>query len=167
MGKIKSLLRDRGGFTLIEIIVVAGIMTLFSLTLISVFLATVRGGSKSQLVQAAHQEGDLAVRRLADAVRSSLGVSCSNDELTVTLPSGADAVYNLVDDSGLSRVASNSSLFLTGTLVEATGLSFSCYQGVLGNQVVTMSLILTAGATGQNQEQWQQEFATSVSTRQY
>ena len=162
MGKIR-------GFTLIEIVVVTGIMALFSLTLIAVFLATVRSGGKSQLIQAAHQEGDFALKQMAGTIRNSNSVSCAADTITVTAGSGAEIVFSLVDASGLTRVASDSSRFLTGTLAQASNLRFSCYQGLLGNQVVTLSFILNTQPSGggQIQEQFQQEFATSVSTRQY
>ncbi len=164
MGKIKSLPGACRGFTLIEIVVVAGIMALFSLTLIGVFLATVRSGSKAQLLQAGHQEGDFALQQMADVVRGAKAVSCGGDSITVTSASGSEIIFSSVD----SRVASDSS-FLTGTLAEVTNLNFDCFPGRLGNQVVTLTLELNArpAGGGQVQEQFVQEFATSVSTRQY
>lgn len=161
--------KNNRGFTLIEIVVVAGIMALFSLTLISVFLATVRSGSKAQLLQAGHQEGDFALRQMADAVRRAKAVSCNGDSITVTTASGSEIVFSPVEDNGITRVASDSSRWLTGKLAEATNLSFVCYPGKLGNQVVTLTLELNARPAGGGQvhEQFVQEFATSVSTRQY
>ena len=157
MGKIK-------GFTLIEIVVVAGIMALFSLTLISVFLATVRSGSKAQLLQAGHQEGDFALQQMAQIIRGAKAVSNCGASITVTSASGAEIIFSESDN----RVASDSS-YLTGTLAEVTNLNFGCYPGHLGNQVVTLTLELNARplGDGQVQEQFVQEFATSVSTRQY
>lgn len=169
MGKIKSLFAYRQGFTLIEIVVVAGIMALFSLTLIGVFLATVRSGGKSQLIQAVHQEGDFALKRMSSVIRGSQAVSCNGSQISVTGPAGAEIVFSLVSDAGLTRVASDSGNFLTGVVAEAANMSFNCYQGALGNQVVTISFELNAGPAdgGQVQERFTQEFATSVSTRQY
>lgn len=148
------------GFTLIEIVVVAGIMALFSLTLVSVFLATVKGGSKSQLTQAVHQEGDFALKTMASSIRSSQLVNCNGAEITLTTALGSPIVYSLVDDGGVTRVASDSSRFLTGNLAQAAALNFTCYPGILGNQVVTLTLTLDA-------TEFTQDFATSVSTRQY
>lgn len=170
MGKIGLSRRNVGGFTLIEIVVVAGIMAIFSLTLIGVFLATVRTGNKSQLTQAVHQEGDFALKRMANTIRNSQAVSCNGDVITITNPGGAEIIFSLVADGDITRIASDSSSFLTGKLAEVTGLSFSCYQGLLGNQVVTMALTLNThpgAASGQAQEKSVQQFATSVSTRQY
>ena len=170
MGKI---IKNNRGFTLIEIVVAAGIMALFSLTLISVFLATVRSGSKAQLLQAGHQEGDFALRQMARVIRGAKEVSCDSGSITVTGTSGQEIVFSVVpDDNGFPRVASDSNLdinFLTGTMAEVTNLNFNCYPGQKGNQVVTITLKLNAqpDGGGQVQEQFVQEFATSVSTRQY
>ena len=170
MGKI---IKNNRGFTLIEIVVAAGIMALFSLTLISVFLATVRSGSKAQLLQAGHQEGDFALRQMARVIRGAKEVSCDSGSITVTGTSGSKIVFSVVpDDNGFPRVASDSDSdinFLTGTMAEVTNLNFDCYPGQKGNQVVTITLKLNAqpDGGGQVQEQFVQEFATSVSTRQY
>jgi len=170
MGKI---IKNNRGFTLIEIVVAAGIMALFSLTLISVFLATVRSGSKAQLLQAGHQEGDFALRQMARVIRGAKEVSCDSGSITVTGTSGQEIVFSVVpDDNGFPRVASDSDSdinFLTGTMAKVTNLNFNCYPGQKGNQVVTITLKLNAqpDGGGQVQEQFVQEFATSVSTRQY
>lgn len=161
MGKI-----NRPGFTLIEIVVVAGIMALFSITLISVFLAMVRSGGKSQLTQIVHQEGDFVLKRMVGVIRAASSVVCNGDEATVTTTTGSQIVFSLVEDSDVIRVASDSSSFLSGTVASVTNLNFDCNPSLMGNQVVTISLELSANPTGQVQEKSIQTFATSVSTRQ-
>jgi type II secretory pathway pseudopilin PulG len=167
MGKIKN----NQGFTLVEVIVVAGIMTLFSVTLVSVFLATIRGGNKSQLTQAVHQEGDFALKRMASLIRGAAEVDCDGEAIMVTPLFGPPVTFSLVMDQGIPRVASDSSQFLTGTTAAVSNLNFVCFDSLLGNQVVILSLTLKAlplsGGSGQVQEQSEQFFATSVSTRQH
>lgn len=160
MGKMK-------GFTLIEIVVVAGIMALFSLTLISVFLATIRSGSKAQLLQVGHQEGDFALKQMASVIREAKTVDCQSDSVTVTTILGSQINFALQTDGEIPRIASDSSRFLTGTATRASNLSFICYPGQLGNQVVTINFELNSQPGGQVQESFSQQFATSVSTRQY
>lgn len=169
MGTIKKIFQHSPAFTLVEIVVVAGIMALFSLTLISVFLATVRSGGKAQLLQSGHREGDFALTRMAQVIRSALSVDCNGASATVTAADDSAIVFAAVADGDISRLASDSSKFLTGRLAEVTNLNFSCYAGRLGNQVVTITLELNTHPEGggQAQEQFNQEFATSVSTRQY
>lgn len=154
------------GYTIMELLVAVGIMALFSLTLVSVFLATVRGGGKAQLIQQVHQDGDFVIKRLAREIRAAALVECNGSQATVTDTSGSQTVFSLVNDSGLTRVAAGGSQFLSGTLAEATGLGFTCYSGESGNQVVTISLELSVNPAGPASERQVQEFATSVSTRQ-
>jgi prepilin-type N-terminal cleavage/methylation domain-containing protein len=163
MGKMKNK-----GFTLMEVLVVSGIMTLFALTVISVFLSTVRGGSKAQLVQVVHQDGDFALKRMAAMIRNGLEADCIGD-FTITNSDGGMSSFTLVEDDSINRIASNSSEFLTGKVAKTSDLSFTCYDGYLGNQVVTIKFTLTAGgeAGAQLQEKLVQEFATSVATRHY
>jgi len=159
MGKIKS----SSGFTLIELVTVSGIMALFSITLISVFMASFRGGSKGQLLQVVRQNGDFAITAMVKEIRAAESVACNNAELSVGTIYGTTIVYDL---SG-SQVASDSAN-LTSLAAAVTDGSFNCILGNLGNQIVTIEFTLEAGNTNsQAQEKLNQSFATSVSTRQH
>lgn len=164
MGKIKNK-----GYTLIELVTVTGIMALFTLTLVGIFLATIRGGTKAQVVQAVHQNGDFALKSMARLIRASDRVSSCGTDITVTQFDGSSTLFSIEDDGGVDRIASDSSQFLTSTSHQASGLSFTCYDGDIGNQVVTIRFTLEAGseAGAQVQEKLSQDFATSVATRVY
>lgn len=166
MGKIKKY-KIASGFTLIEVLTVSGIMALFSLTLIGIFLATIRGGTKAQLISSVHQEGDFALKSMTKMIRESSSIDCTGD-FTVTAQDGYNTVFSLVDD-GHTKIASNSSQFLTSNLAEASALNFLCYEGATGMQIVTVSFTLTVGEVENVKvsEKVTQSFATSVSTRQY
>jgi len=163
MGKMKNK-----GFTLMEVLVVSGIMALFALTVISVFLSTVRGGTKAQLLQVVHQDGDFALSRMAVMIRNGSDADCSG-AFTIINSDGGISSFTLVENDSINRIASNSSEFLTGKVAETSGLSFTCYESYLGNQVVTIRFTLTAGGEvgAQLQEKVVQTFSTSVATRQY
>ena len=151
------------GFTLIEVLTVSGIMALFSITLVAILLSTFRGGTKSQLTQQIHQDGDFALKAITREVRRADKIACGAGELTLIMPYGGTPI---VYKQSADRVASDSA-FLTGELGKVSGLTFSCIDGSGGNQIVTIKFTLTAGeAASQAQEKLSQEFATSVSTRQ-
>ena len=164
MGKMSNK-----GYTLIELVTVTGIMALFALTLIGIFLATIRGGTKAQVVQAVHQNGDFALKSMARLIRASEEISGCGSSISVEQEDGSTAVFSIVEDGGVDRIASNSSQFLTSSSHEVSSLVFTCYDADVGNQVVTIRFTLTAGGeTGsQAQEKLSQDFATSVSTRVY
>lgn len=156
MGKIK-------GFTLIEVITVSGIMALFSITLISVFMASFRGGIKSQLIQRIRQDGDYVLSLMSREIKKAAEIDNCGEDLQLTLVDGSVIRYWESAD----RIASDSS-FLTGTASKAENLNFDCVVGETGNQIVTISFTLTGGEAGsQAQEKLSQEFATSVSTREH
>ncbi|MCX6816493.1 MAG: type II secretion system protein [Candidatus Beckwithbacteria bacterium] len=158
MGKIKGK-----GFTLIEVLTVSGIMVLFSITLVAILLGAFRGGGKAQILQQLHEDGDFALKAITREVRRADKIACGAGNLTLTMPYGGTPIlYKLLSD----RVASGSA-FLTGTLGEVSGLTFSCINGSGGNQIVTIKFTLTVGDTSsQVQEKFSQNFATSVATRQ-
>lgn len=173
MGKIKKKSQPIGehgkqGYTLIELITVTGIMALFSLTLISIFLATLRSGTKTQALQQVHQNGDFALKTMSRMIRVADEVSSCGTSVTLLNADGGQTIFSLVEDSGVSRVASNSSQYLTGISTQGSELSFTCYPGELGGLVVTIEFVLASGDEGgsQAQEKISQEFATSISTRQ-
>lgn len=153
------------GFTLIEVLTVSGIMALFSITLISVFMASFRGGIKSQLIQRIRQDGDYALTSMGREIKKAAKIdSClGTDLLTFTLVDGSEINYSLAS----GKIASDGS-YLTGNAATAEDLIFSCDEGETGNQIVTISFTLTGGEAGsQAQEKLSQEFATSVSTREH
>ena len=173
MKKLKNIPSRDGmysrGYTLIEVITVTGIMALISLTLVGIFLATIRGGTKAQVVQQVHQNGDFALRSMSRLIRASDRVSSCGNTIAVEQVDGSDTVFSIVEDGDADRIASNSSQFLTSTTHQVSDLLFTCYDGDLGNQVVTVEFTITAGGEvgAQSQEKFTQEFATSVSTRVY
>lgn len=161
MGKINK----NPGFTLIEVITVSGIMALFSITLISVFMASFRGGTKSQLIQRIRQDGDYALTSMSREIKKAVKIDNCGVDLQLTLVDGSAIRY--WQSAPPARIASDSS-YLTGTAGKVENLSFSCYVGQIGNQIVTISFTLTGGAAvSQAQEKISQEFATSVSTREH
>ncbi len=168
MGKITKI---NPGFTLIEVITVSGIMALFSITLISILMASFRGGTKSQLLQRIRQDGDYVLTSMSREIKKATKIACGAGKLTLTMPYiditthlPAEILYK----EELFRVASDSA-FLTGTAGKVENLSFSCYVVRPGKEIVTISFTLSAGeeAGSQAQEKLSQDFATSVSTREH
>lgn len=168
MGKITKI---NPGFTLIEVLAVSGIMALFSITLISILMASFRGGTKSQLLQRIRQDGDYVLTSMSREIKKAKTIDNIAD--CVSVSGATELQLTLVDTSTINyslsgtQIASDSS-FLTGTAGQAENLNFRCYVGQTGNQIVTISFTLAAGeAASQAQEKLIQNFATSVSTREH
>ena len=162
MAKIKR------GFTLIEILTVSVIMVLFSISLVAIFLSTFRGGTKAQVLQQIHQDGDFALKAITREVRRAKTIDCTAANI-LTLTTTYDVtpiVYQLdIDSNRLASVSGSITSYLTGTLGEVSPLSFECITVPSGGQIVTISFTITKTGT-QNQEILTQTFSTSVATRQ-
>lgn len=166
MGNLKVLpRRNVEGFTLIEIMVVVAIFTLFSVSLIGILLATIRGGNKAQLTQSLHQEGDAALMTMARVIRQGESVTCASGQATVESSDGGSTIFELVLDESVNKIASNSSQFLTSSKATVSNLSFTCYVNDSGKTTVTLKFTLAAASGVQVQEKFTQDFATSVSLR--
>jgi len=171
-------MRINSGFTLIEVLTVSGIMALFSITLISILMASFRGGTKSQLLQRIRQDGDYVLTSMSREIRRTAEINNITDcvdvggvtNLQLTLPDTTTIKYwrdgdKIASASG-DGITDRSDL--TGTAGKAENLSFNCYEGDTGNQIVTISFTLSGAVVSpQAQEKLIQKFATSVSTREH
>jgi len=165
-------MKKQDGFTLIEILAVSGILVLLSITIVSLFISILRGGTKAEVVQEIRQGGDFALKAMSQVIRNAQFVAVddcseagtSGSSIIVVDQSNNPVLFSLESD----RIASDSS-YLTSSRVKASGLSFICYDRDLGNQVVTVSFSLSLGEEpgAKAQEKQTEEFKTSVSLRRY
>ncbi|MEK7513539.1 MAG: type II secretion system protein [Patescibacteria group bacterium] len=153
------------GFTLIELMVVVVIFALFSVTLMGLLLATLRGSNKAQLTQVLHQEGDYALMNMARTIRQGKSAACGSGQITVENNDGGTIIFSRVLNESVYKIASNSSQFLTGTRGTVSNLAFTCYVNETGQTTVTLGFTLAAMSGVQVQEKFTQDFATSVSLR--
>jgi len=176
-------MKMKKGFTLIEILVVSGVMVMFSLTIVGLFLSTMRGSTKTEVVQKVRQDGDFALKTITRIIKKAdsvvVGSGCiesgtEGNSIIVNDIYGGVASFSMKDDLevGITRIASTSGsidFFLTGVTAEVSDMRFKCYQRSSGNQIVTVSFTLTIGAEEgtQAQEKEEQDFKTSVSLRKY
>lgn len=157
--------RNRGGFTLIELMIAMAIFALFSVTLVGILLATIRGSNKAQLIQVLHQEGDYALTNMARVIRQGKSAVCDSDQITVENDDGSSVIFSQIANESVNKIASNSSQFLTGTSGTVSNLAFTCYVNESGQITVTLGFTLAAASGSQVQEKFTQDFATSVSLR--
>lgn len=153
------------GFTLIELMVVVVIFALFSVSLIGILLATIRGGNKAQLTQSLHQEGDYALTTMAREIRQGQNIICDEGQITVEKNDGSVVVFSQIEDELVNKIASGSSQFLTSNKGTVTDLLFTCYVNNSGKTIVTLGFTFSAVAGDQVQDKFSQYFATSVSLR--
>lgn len=80
--------RNRSGFTLVEMLVVIAILGVFGTLIVVIFTRTLRGGGKTQIIEAIKQNGQSVLEMMDKTTRSANLVVCP----PVSNPSGKNLV---------------------------------------------------------------------------
>ena len=108
------------GFTLIEMLVSAGIMALLSVVITQIFVATTRNSTKTEVLTDLRQNGTFALGIMERMIRSAKNISSTCDgsadtAITITNQDNLETTFSCTMDVDLSipRIASVSSEFGT------------------------------------------------------
>ncbi len=170
------------GFTLVEILVAIGIFALMSGVLSSVFFATLRTNTKTQIQKEVKQNGDFVLDIMTRMIQNSRKVSSacgslvsSNPSIDIVNPDGGTTTFECRDDGGILRIASTSagvSAYLSSPSVTLAGtdcttaLAFTCVVAPDGSQSIKIDFTLTQkGSSPKTYEQASNKFGTTVTLR--
>lgn len=73
--------RKSEGFTLVELLVVIAVMSIFGLLILNIFTQSLRGSNKSQIIGVIKQNGQAVLETMDKAVREADNVICLSDTL--------------------------------------------------------------------------------------
>lgn len=74
----------KNGFTLIEMLVVLAILSIFGTLIVTIFSRTLKGGNKSQIISSIKQNGQAVLETMDKTIRNADNVVClSNDNRTI------------------------------------------------------------------------------------
>lgn len=117
------------GFSLIELIVVIGLLSLLLLAISSTVLMSIVSSTRIRTVSAVKNSGNYALGQIQSMLRSSKDItSCDTASSSITFvnPDGASTTLTTVLVSGTyTRIASNSA-YLTPTNLNVTSFSLEC-----------------------------------------
>lgn len=154
------------GFTLIEMMVVIGILLIVGTMAVGLFFQTLKGASKVEILKEVKQNGDYALGVMERMIRNARAIPSpciDKDEASITIanPDNGTTTFSLAG----GQIASNSGR-LTGTNVSATALTFHC--NPLSSPVVNITFTISqTGSPTRPEEQAQVSFKTTVSLRTY
>lgn len=154
------------GFTLVEMLVVVGLMILVGGMAVGLFFQTLKGASKTEILKEVKQNGDYALGVMERMIRNAQEIqTCSAAAIKIKNPDGNTTEFSL-SGSG-NQIASNSGK-LTGSNVAASGLSFICNSTVTPPVVeISFTISQTGSPTRPEEEKAQVSFKTTVSLRTY
>ncbi len=163
-------LKSCPGFSLVEMLVVISVMGLIVLVGSNLFLGSLRGTSKSDVLLAVRQNGGYALGAIEEMIKNSYGlVSCTQDSISVKDANSQEVVFNLVNDvNGIPRIASNGS-YLTSNKVKVLNFLVDCSQVQPGisSKIGLSFLVQQVEETQSPERSASMEFATTVTIRNF
>ncbi|MBL7158915.1 type II secretion system protein [Candidatus Microgenomates bacterium] len=167
--------KTRLGFTLIEILVVTGILATVGLIASSIFFSTLKGAAKTEILKEVKQNGDFAISTMGGMIRNAREISvCSgSSESSIQIVNPDNGTTNFLCDLGFEQIASNSSLlisdkFLTSDKLAISDCSFTCISQSKGQKQVNIQFTLSQkGSPARPEDKASLTFETTVYTRSY
>lgn len=97
-GKLKRNFQLTRGFTLVEILVVIAIMAIMGLILTEVFIRSLRGGNKAEVLAILKQNGQSVLENMDKNIRGSDSIACTDNlgEVLVIEKDGLYTRYRLI-----------------------------------------------------------------------
>jgi len=167
----------KNGFTLIEIMIVVGILGIIAVVGSGAFFSILRGSTKTKTLQMVKQNGDYALsvmermirnaRELADPSESSIVSS-----ITIKNPDGGITTFSCESDSEPPTIASNGASLLSSE-VRVSDVECNIFEVTQGQKgirppIVKINFKLSPAVTSSRPEdQAEVNFQTTVTLRNY
>lgn len=180
----KKLKINHRGFTLIEMMIVAGLSVMVMMTVTTMFLTFIVSSKKSNIKQKVHNEGEEALNKMEFTLRNAQklvagldGVTvCNNDNntpMTNIAVQGLDGYITTLQTYPLTngQIASYSSAvndyyYLTSDETTLSNLKFICLTGQENSYYVNVSFDLKIGSgTSSDKDTTIEHFQTGVTLR--
>lgn len=159
---------NKPGFSLIELIVVIGLLSLLMLAISSTMLMTIVSSNRIRTSAKVKQAGNYAIGQMQSLLRSAKTViSCTSPESIVFInyDGGQTELLAQADANNLTRIASNSGTYLTPDNLSTTNFSLTCEPSDADPSLVKISFDLEDTVATRELENPLLHFETSVSLR--
>lgn len=179
-------MENQKGFTLLELLIVAGLSVMLMMTVTTMFLTFIATSKKSSIKQKVHNEGESAITKIEFILRNSQklvagldgSTICNNDSQT---PMSNLAVQGLdgyvttlqtypIEDGQIASysTAINDYYYLTSEEVTLSNLRFVCLTGEEDSYYVNVAFDLKIGSGSSNDKETAIEsFQTGITLRNH
>ena len=157
---------DRG-YTLIELVVVVGLVGMLSVGMLGVFLTSLRGVSRAEIEAEIKSQGDYAITKMERNLRqASEAPVCGDSPPSVTYAVGTVQKNYTYQAGTPSTIQNETGMSLFGTNVNVSTARFICLGGSGGGEgrvEISFSLV----ANGKMNQTVTQLFKTTVAIRSF
>jgi len=118
----------KSGFSLIELIVVIGLLTLLMLAISSTMLMSIVSSNRIRTTTKVKQAGNYALGQIQGMIRNAKSVklcSSTTDSMTIVNPNGSSTMIMLES----AKIASNSGVYLTPADLTVSNFTLTCLPG--------------------------------------
>ncbi len=159
------MMKNKTGFTMVEMLMVMGIMSILVVILSQVFGAILTMKLRSQATTAVAQDGRYAISRLAyDVARASDITSGSGGTLRLLI-GGTSYVYQREGTTLVLSVGGGASQALTSIGSQITALNFTHFADMGGKKSVQINLTIAASIIQSGGATLARSLTTTVATR--
>lgn len=120
----------KSGFSLIELIVVIGLLSLLTLAISSIMLTSVITSNRIRTTTKVKQAGNYALGQIQGMIRNTkILTACNSDEHTLEIvgpDGGTTNIFTTLDTNGTLRIASNSAVYLTPETTQVSNFNLTC-----------------------------------------
>ncbi len=156
------------GFSLIELIVVIGLLSLLILAISSTMLMSIISSNRIRTTTKVKQAGGYAIGQIQSMVRSSKSITlCDGATPTISFVGQDGGTTNILteDDGTNLRIASNSGVYLTPSNMETSAFSITCEPNETEPSLIKFAFDLQDTRSVSGTQNPTLHFETSVSIR--
>lgn len=157
----RRVIRKRGGFSLVEILIVISLFVVVSLIVGQALFSTIKGSIKSDLTIKVRQNGNYALSVMERKLHSALKVSCSDTNIISYNDANGVASRIACESSTLTDGPVGSTLPLLPSDVKVISCNFSC-QTFAGIGTVSVNITFSNLTSSEAQQTSRTEEKVSV-----
>lgn len=166
--------RQKNGFTLLEIVMVFGLLGVISVLATNMFFSILKASTKARILSDAKQNGNYAINVMERMIRNSkrlVGTYPSDPVSSITIVSQDDnqTTFACMSQGSASFVASNGASLVDSSKFSVSNCSFTIAEGESGIRPPSVTIEFSIGRLGNRAEESLSatEFKAIVDLRNY